>query len=451
MNAILISIGDELVLGQTIDTNSAWLSQQLAAIGCGVLEHITIPDDQSQIERAITNSISRCQIILITGGLGPTADDLTRQAIAAALGTPLVLNEPWLDNMKQFFARRKRPMPQTNSIQAMIPTGARIIWNNHGTAAGIDADPVSPLFPSPSASFGTMGEGEGLSSVPQKPATSQPCRLFAVPGVPKEMKGMFADYILPILRPLSSGAVILSSTLHTYSLGESAIAELLGDLMDRTRNPSVGTTVSGGVVSLRINARFSTLQEAQRQLAATVEQCRHRLRSLIYGQDDQTLASVVADLLLHPPTHFGPGPLIVATAESCTGGLLAKMLTDIPGSSAYFHQGWITYSNDAKIKMLSVDSQLLAAHGAVSEPVVAAMAQSARQNAAAHFALAISGIAGPTGGTPEKPVGTVCIALASGTSTEASTHLFPGDREVIRDRSAKTALNLLRLQLLKLH
>jgi nicotinamide-nucleotide amidase len=415
--AILVSVGDELVLGQTVDTNSAWLSQQLASIGYGILQHLTVPDDQAQIERAIRESATRCQTVVISGGLGPTADDLTRQALAAALGAELSINESWLNHMRAFFRGVNRPMPESNAIQAMVPAGCRLIWNYHGTAAGIDA-------------------------VMNAEST---CRLFAVPGVPKEMKGMFNDHILPILSALSGGAVILSATLHTFNLGESAIAEMLGDLMDRSRNPSVGTTVSGGVVSLRINARYPSLSEAQARLAATVADCRTRLGTLIYGQDEQTLASVVSAALLNPPAPYGAGPLSIATAESCTGGLLAKMLTDIPGSSAYFQQGWITYSNNAKTSLLSVDPQLLATHGAVSEAVVAAMAENARKIAGATFALAISGVAGPGGGTPQKPVGTVCIALASPSSTSATTHHFPGDREMVRDRTAKTALNRLRL------
>ena len=413
MNAVILSIGDELVLGQTVDTNSAWLSQQLAAVGCGVLAHATVADDQKSIEQAIRQSAPACDLLLISGGLGPTEDDLTRQALAGVMGQPLELSEEWLRELEKFFAARNRPMPPANRIQAMIPRTATMIFNTAGTAAGIEA---------------SLGD----------------CHIFVMPGVPKEMKIMFQRDVLPHVGAASGGAVILSRTLHTFGLGESAIAQKLGNLMRRGRNPSVGTTVANGVVSLRVNARFQSRDQAIRQLARTVEQCRSALGSLIYGQDDESLQQVVGDLLksdARKPT--------VATAESCTGGWLGKMITDVPGSSAYFAYGWITYANQAKEQLLGVPAELLREHGAVSEPVVLAMANGAKTRANSTVALAISGIAGPDGGTPAKPVGTVCIALAHPSGAEAGTFVFPGDREFIRDRSARMALTLLRYHLLK--
>ena len=412
MNAIVLSIGDELVLGQTVDTNSAWISAQLAAVGCGVIAHITVADDQLAIEQAIRDSITRCDYLLISGGLGPTEDDLTRQALAIVLNQPLELNEQWLAELQKFFSLRTRTMPPANRIQAMIPRGARMIFNTAGTAAGIDA-------------------------------TSGGCRIFVMPGVPKEMKIMFQRDVLPTIAAAGGGAVILSRTLHTFGMGESAIAERLGDLMRRGRSPSVGTTVSNGIVSLRVNARFPSLAEAQARLEETEAACRAALGSLIFGQDDETLQQVVGRML-----KGSPEAMTVSTAESCTGGLLGKMLTDIPGSSAYFSFGWVTYANIAKEEMLGVSPELLRLHGAVSEPVVLTMAAGARSRARSTYALSISGIAGPDGGTPAKPVGTVCIALAWAGGAEARTFVFPGDREFIRDRSAKMALTLLRYKLL---
>jgi nicotinamide-nucleotide amidase len=264
-----------------------------------------------------------------------------------------------------------------------------------------------------------------------------------MPGVPKEMKLMFTRDALPAVRAAGGGAAILSRTLHTFGLGESAIAELLGDLMKRDRNPSVGTTVSGGVVSLRVNSRFSSVEEARQNLESTVELCRTALGDLIYGEDEQTLQAVVGGMLTrrHPR-------VTVTTAESCTGGLLAKMLTDIPGSSAYFHRGWVTYSNEAKHELLGVPSEVLATHGAVSEATVMAMAGGARSLANADYALAISGIAGPDGGTVDKPVGTTWIAIAHAAGVSARHFIFPGDREFVRERAAKMALTMLRFQLL---
>jgi len=269
-----------------------------------------------------------------------------------------------------------------------------------------------------------------------------------MPGVPKEMKIMFTRDVLPHVKQAAGGAVILSRTLHTFGLGESAVAEKIGPQMMRGRNPSVGTTVSGGVVSIRINANFDSRAEAARHLEETETACRAALGDLVYGQDDDTLQAMVGGMLK-------AAGKTVTTAESCTGGLLAKMLTDVPGSSAYFKQGWVTYSNEAKESLLSVKARALKDYGAVSSEVVAEMAENAKHRAKADFALSISGIAGPDGGTAEKPVGTVWIALASDHpsqprvgSTATRRFLFPGDREMIRDRSAKMALTLLRFHLL---
>lgn len=412
MNAIILSVGDELVLGQTVDTNSAWLSAQLAEVGIGVAAHLTVPDDQPAIERAIREASAGSELLLISGGIGPTEDDLTRQALAAVMDVPLEPNPQWLAELETFFAARKRPMPMSNRIQAMIPRGARMIFNTAGTAAGIYAQLTR-------------------------------CAVYVMPGVPREMKTMFQRDVLPRLRSASGGAVILSRTLHTFGLGESTIGERLGELMYRGRNPSVGTTVSGGVVSLRVNARFSSRHEAQSELDRTVDACRTALGPLIYGQDQQTLAEVIGTML-----KSAPGAPTLATAESCTGGLLGKMLTDIPGSSAYYAFGWVTYANRAKEEQLGVPSEMLVQHGAVSEPVVIAMANGARTQSGSTYALAISGIAGPDGGTTAKPVGTVCIALAHPGGCFARTFLFPGDREMIRDRSAKMSLTLLRYHLI---
>ena len=437
MRAIILSIGDELVLGQTVDTNSAWISRQLAAAGCAVAAHLTVADDQRAIEQAIEESVGRCDALIVSGGIGPTDDDLTRRALAAVLRVPLELNEQWLGELHKFFEARGRAMPEANRIQAMVPRGARMVFNTAGTAAGIDATYVS-------------GDQKTI------------CRVFVLPGVPKEMKIMFTRDVLPHVRRQTGGAVILSRTLHTFGLGESAVAEKLGDLMRRDRNPSVGTTVTGGVVSLRINARFPSPEDAASELSATESACLAAVGDVAYGADEQTLPEVVARLLWMPPGQRATVPAVVdsgtikasaravtvATAESCTGGLLAKMLTDVPGSSGYFRQGWVTYSNESKADLLNVPPGLIEQFGAVSEAVVKVMANSARARARSDVALAVSGVAGPDGGTPQKPVGTVCLALADAKDVSTRTFNFPGDREMVRDRSAKMALTMLRYHLL---
>jgi nicotinamide-nucleotide amidase len=423
MNAITISIGDELILGQSVDTNSAWLSRQLAAVGCAVTAHLTVPDHQRGIEQAIYECGERCDVLIITGGIGPTADDLTRQALAVVMRQELVLNDLWLKRLEDFFKSRGREMPASNTIQAMIPTGAAMIENALGTAAGIDAT-LSFDLPVPGHS-------------PRK----HTCRVFVMPGVPKEMMAMFARDVLPHIRQGGGGAVILSRVLHSFGVGESSIAEKLGDLMKRDRNPSVGTTVSGGIVSIRINSRFDSRDKAQNELDRSAEACRAALGDLVFGEDEQTLQAVVGRILAERK-------LTITTAESCTGGLLAKMITDVSGSSDYFRMGFITYSNQAKYERLGVSMEIINLHGAVSEPVVQSMASNALRLAQADVALAISGVAGPTGGSDAKPIGTVCIALAHEGGATARTFNLPGDREWIRDRSAKMALTMLRYHLL---
>ena len=341
MNAIILSIGDELVTGQTVDTNSAWLSRELAAIGWNVAAHITVGDDLPSIESAIKDAAPRCHALLITGGLGPTKDDLTRDALAAYLDRPLEMNPDWLARMEAMFRKRGRVMSESNRVQAMIPAGARMIDNTVGTAAGIEA-------------------------------TAGTCRIFVMPGVPTEMRTMFQLYLSPQLASQSTGNAILTHILHTFGQGESLVGEMLGDLMNRSRNPSVGTTVSDGVVSLRIISRGSSPRDAQEKLTQTIAQCHAVLGDLIYGEQDQTLPSIIASLLTKDTLRR------VATAESCTGGLLAKMLTDIPGSSRFFHRGWVTYSNEAKTQMLDVNPNLIDRVGAVSEEVVREMSLGAK-------------------------------------------------------------------------
>lgn len=458
MKASILSIGDELLLGQTLDTNGQWLAQQLSAVGCDIVDHRTVGDDQAGIERALREMTPHCQTIVITGGLGPTDDDLTRQAIAAVAGVQLQLRQEWLDRITAYFARLNRPMADRNKVQAMLPVGSELIDNPVGTACGMKVV------------LSGKGQGareQGHSATCPLPLDTCPS-VFAMPGVPKEMKPMFTNHILPWIKQQSGGAVILQRTLHTFGVGESNVAEKLGDLMRRDRNPSVGTTVSNQIVSLRINARFSSIDEAQKQVDQTIAACREKLGDAIYGQDGESIAEVVAKLLIGSPqsTIDNPQSTIqtVTTAESCTGGLLAKYLTDIPGSSAYYKQGFIVYSNKAKTDRLGVSENIINVHGAVSEAVVLAMAKNARRLTKSDYALAISGVAGPDGGSPAKPVGTVCIALAhlpkatepgkKNTDREyevfvvARTFTFTGDREMIRDRAAKMALMLLRFRLL---
>lgn len=413
MQAIIISIGDELTLGQTVDTNAAWLSARLIERGILTRWHLTVPDDRAAIAQAVCQAAAEADWVIVTGGLGPTADDLTRQALADALGTALEINPGALERIEQFFKARGRMMTPSNRVQALCPAGAECLDNLCGTAPGL-----------------RLRIGRAV--------------IVSMPGVPVEMKAMFEQHVLPVLAA-QTGRVILTAQLHTFGLGESQVGERLGELMSRKRNPKVGTTVAAGVVSVRIRSEFPAAGAAQAALDATLAEIRQRLGDLIYGEGPTTLPEVVGRLLTEQHSTL-------ATAESCTAGLVGKLLTDMAGASAYYRGGWIVYANELKTGSLGVPAEMIVREGAVSEPVVRRMAEEALSRSGADYALALTGIAGPDGGSPEKPVGTVWIALArrraGGIDVRAERFIFPGIRELVRERAAKTALNLLRLQLI---
>ncbi len=407
MKAAVLAIGDELVGGRTVDTNSAYLSERLAARGIHVVTHVTVGDDRAAIAGAVTDAAAQAGVVLITGGLGPTEDDLTRQGLADAMGVELVLNDACLAEIEAFFHERGRQMVPTNRIQAMLPAGAAPLDNRLGTAPGIAA-------------------------------TLAGASVFVMPGVPHEMREMFDTQIAPRL-PDGAGAIV-QHIVHTYGQGESDVGATLRDLMQRDANPVVGTTVAAGVVSVRVTARAESPELADELSRGTVAEVRRRLGDLVIGEDDETIASVVGAML----RRCGQ---TLATAESCTGGLIGERITDVPGASEYFLGGGVCYANDVKRDVLGVGQGLLDEHGAVSEPVAAAMAAGCRERLGSDWAISTTGIAGPAGGTENKPVGLVYIALAGPAGTDVHRHVFPGTRTFIRRRAALAALNYLRLAL----
>ncbi|MCK4601162.1 MAG: competence/damage-inducible protein A [Phycisphaerae bacterium] len=409
MKAIIIAVGDELTSGQAVDSNSAQLACKLGSFGIETLAHWTVGDDRKTIAEAISTAAERAELVLITGGLGPTADDLTRQALADALGSELVLNEMCLEQIEEFFRRRGRKMIPANRIQAMIPAGAEPLANHCGTAPGIAA----------------------------KLAEAQ---IFAMPGVPEEMDAMFERSVAPLL-PAEAG-VILHHVVSVFGTNESEIDSLLSNLMERCGPVIVGTTVRAGIVSVRIASRAADVVQAERQIRETVQTTRDRLGNMVVGEGDATMASVVGGLLR-------TRGLTLAVAESCTGGLIGETITAVAGSSDYYLGGVIAYADTAKVKLLGVSKSLLAAHGAASKEVACAMAIGCRERLKSDWAVSVTGIAGPTGGSEEKPVGLVYIGLASREGTKAHKHIFPGTRELIRFRSAHAALNYLRLALME--
>ncbi|MEM9915560.1 MAG: competence/damage-inducible protein A [Planctomycetota bacterium] len=420
MQAILLSIGDELALGQTVDTNTAWVAARLATLGISTVLHETVSDDQDLIAASIGWASTKADLIIISGGLGPTEDDLTRQALAQTLGVELVEDAESMKTLEAFFASRGYQMAERNRVQALCPAGASMIPNTCGTAPGIRA---------------TVNRAE----------------VFVTPGVPREMKAMVETSVIPVVQEklaeaddsaeAGTGKVILAAKINTFGYGESDAAEKLGDLMQRDRNPVVGTTVSNGICSIRVRAEYPDADEAQQQLDDTITQVEDKLGPTVFGRDETTLQSSLVKLLLQEGKT-------VATAESCTGGMIGSLLTDVPGSSAAYRGGWVTYTNELKSSQLGVRPGVIEAHGAVSEDVVIAMAEGARQRSGADFAVAVSGVAGPGGGTEEKPVGTVWLALATPQGTTARLARLLGNRASIRDRAAKCALQMIRLTLL---
>lgn len=411
MRAAILSVGTELITGQTVDTNSAWLSARLHELGVCVTEHVTVGDCLGDIREAIIRLLNAGGLTIITGGLGPTADDLTREALAQALDVPLEEDRAALAAVEAFFARRARPMPDSNRLQALVPRGCTVVENRLGTAPGLG-----------------HRSADGL--------------LFALPGVPGEMKAMFEAAIVPEVLAVVGQVRGCTRVLRTFGMSEAHVGELLADLMRPRRNPAVGTTASRAVISVRIVARAQNEAQAKHLAEADADVIRTRLGTALFGEGETTLQDAVGQALMQQGRT-------VATAESCTGGLLAKMLTDVPGSSRYFKQGYITYANEAKSALLGVAPEIIAREGAVSEAVARALAFECRERSSADHALATTGIAGPTGGTPDKPVGLVFIGLADAEGVQVKRLLLGESlsREEIRDRACKTVLNMLRLKL----
>lgn len=425
--AAVLSVGDELMLGQTHDTNARWLSERLFALGLMPRERATVPDERAAIAAALRRLAAAADVVVCTGGLGPTADDLTRAALADAMGDELVEDAASLAAIERWFAGRAAAMPAGNRVQALRPRRGAALPNPNGTAPGVTGV----------VRVGTGGGAEREADV------------FCLPGPPREMRPMFEAEVVPRLR-VRADRVIRTRTLHTYGLGESVLAERLGALMERSRNPLVGTTASEGIVSCRVRAEAATPEEAERlieQAAAGVEQA---AGDYLFGRDAETLAGVVVRELSRRGAR-------VAVAESCTGGLLGAMLTQAPGSSRVFTGGWITYSNEAKMRELGVPASMfgVGAPGAVSAECARAMASGGLARAGTEAFVSVTGIAGPDGGTTEKPVGTVWIALAAGApaatgaravsaaSEDVRRFQFRGERELVRQRAAQSALAML--------
>jgi nicotinamide-nucleotide amidase len=412
MKSEIISIGSELTSGQNLDTNSQWLSRRLAEIGIPVGWHTTVADDLDANAEAFRIAAGRAQLVLITGGLGPTQDDLTREALAKVAGVELIFHQESYDRIAAMFRHFGREMPERNRVQALFPAGAEVIRNDRGTAPGI---------------WMLLGD----------------CHIAAMPGVPSEMHVMYDTAVKPKIEQLGlSSGVLIERKLNAFGAGESAVEQKLFDLTRRGSVPEVGITVSEASISLRILAHGSTVAEAE-ALAAPVEQTiRERLGDLIYGTGDEELQDAVIALL-------AARRKTLAVAESCTGGLVGELLTSVPGASAWFLGGIISYDNRIKVEFLGVPQQRIDEYGAVSAEVVEDMAVGCRNRLRSDLAVSTVSVAGPGPLAPDKPAGLVYVGLAWEGGSTTMQFNWPGNRAEVRRRTAKLALNRVRLHLLR--
>jgi nicotinamide-nucleotide amidase len=415
----IINTGSELMLGRVLNTHQQWLCRQLSDLGYEVTRQTGVPDTAEAIESCVRESAQRADVVISTGGLGPTSDDLTRDRIAALLGRPLREDPAIVAHIASWFDARRRPMPASTRVQAMVPEGATVLANPNGTAPGLIMD---------ARACRTSGRGDA------------PCWVIMLPGPPRELRPMFTDQVVPWLaQHLPLAELCRTLTLRTTGVGESAVEERLRvplrEFLDRGLDLAFCARV--GEVEVRLEAKG----EAQlSMLSPAAERAREALGSAVYGEGEIDLETTVVRLLQTAGKRL-------ALAESCTGGLLANRITNVPGASTVLVGGWVTYADEAKRAWLGVPDALIAEHGAVSEPVALAMASAAASRSGADFALALTGIAGPTGGTAEKPVGTVWIALAGPGRPRAQRLVNAFDRPTFKWVSSQQALDMLRREL----
>lgn len=407
MDVELVSIGDELLLGYTIDTNAAFFAREAAALGIRVVRRATVGDGADAIASGVREALERTGAVITSGGLGPTADDLTKPSIAALFGRDMRLDESIVESLRARWKARGWPgeLPVANRAQAMIPEGATILPNQHGSAPGI-----------------WLEDGRGRW-------------VAMLPGVPREFRGMTTDTLLPrLLARGATGTVIRSRTLRTTGIAESAVADALGPLAKDPLGVPLAYLPGWEGVDLRLTVRDLPSAVATERLAAAERAVREKVGRWVYGVDDADLSVLVLDALRARAMR-------VAVAESCTGGMLGMRLTAIPGSSDVVQGGIIAYDNAVKVRDLGVSEATLAAHGAVSEETARAMASGVRIRMGVDVGVSITGVAGPGGGTPEKPVGTFCVAVDARGEVRSLRTSGVGDRHEIRQRATQAALS----------
>ena len=411
MRTILVNTGTELLLGDVQDAHLAFIAREIFPLGLRIEERRTLPDTDA-IRRALGELLSACDILFVTGGLGPTDDDITREMVAEVLGLELRQDPELLSGLRQRLGIRGIKWTAGIARQADVPTGAEVLPNENGSAPGLYLKAnTNPRVPSP--------------------------HIFVLPGPPRELQPMFRAFVVPILRSIVPASAVLERRLYRIAgVGESLVEEAIGRKVQAIPGIELGYCARPGEVEVRIVGKSDVIEQADAIITS-------KLRRFIFSAADENLEEVIVKLLRKRNQTL-------ATAESCTGGLIANRITNVPGSSDVFLAGYVCYSNQAKIEMLNVDPKLIEENGAVSEPVARALAERARACAGSNYSLATTGIAGPTGGSPEKPVGTVYVALASGDSkTLVKKFFFPTDRETFKQLAAQWALDLLRRKILK--
>ncbi|MBU1299309.1 MAG: competence/damage-inducible protein A [Bacteroidetes bacterium] len=412
MIASIITIGDELLIGQVVNTNATYIAEALNKISVTVKNILTVGDTQEDILQAFIKQFSENDIIISTGGLGPTHDDITKKTICKFFNTELVKNEDVKANVERILALRNMKWTSAADEQTYVPDGCKIIPNKHGTAPGMLFERDNKFF-------------------------------IALPGIPYEMKQMIDEFVLPLFSNFNNGRIILHRTLRTTGIAEAFLSELIGDIDELTKVASLAFLPSPTGVSLRISATSDSYKNVREAIAEVENKIRSKANDYIYGTDDETIEQVLGKLL-------SERNLTIAVAESCTGGLIANRITNVPGSSKYFERGIVTYSNRSKTDLLGVPENLIIKHGAVSEEVAKAMAAGIREISKTDIGISTTGIAGPTGATPDKPLGLVWIGYADLKNLITKKFLFGDDRVRVKIRSSQAAMELIRRIILKI-
>jgi len=412
LSAEIIAIGSELLTPGFVDTNSIYLTEELNAIGIPVVMKTIVGDDENYLENAIRGSLERTPILITIGGLGPTEDDVTRKVVARVLQRQLVLNNEVLAKIEGMFKKWGREMAANNARQALVPTGSDVLGNNNGTAPGLWI-------------------------------TAEKNQIILLPGPPQELQPMFEASCLPRLRKMSGGTALARRVYRTTGLGESALDAKIAPIYTKYKNPETTILARPGQVEIRLTARAKNEAEAEKLLAELGDQIEQTLEHYIFARSEQELEEVVGMFLILKNAT-------ISVAESCTGGMLAERITRVPGSSKYFMSGIICYSNESKMELAGIPPLLLEMQGAVSLEVARGLAEGVRTRLGTTIGVAITGIAGPGGGSEEKPVGTVHIAVATPNETQHRLFRFLGNRERIRWQASQAALDMVRRELMKI-